>query len=253
MLNDELKELKQEISLIKHPRLNKILESNKIDNIITKVQNFYSNISSKLIIKYNLKDELKQGKIYTIIIAILAFIMLVVISLCSIITVNSILGIALLFSFIRQIIFCITFGYSIIKNKGKMIKKYLSNLFPNSKILKEKKERKKIPLYEEQILYQIEDFIEELNKNKIDINIEKQITIKLKNIIEELKMPVFDFESDYYSLEYKENIQKRLMNLYYLYKSNLIKKEEEINFIELKNDVTEQINELENKVYVKKR
>ena len=124
MLNKDLNDLKQDISSIKHPRLNKILESDKIDNVITKVQEFYSNLSSKLIIKYNLKDELKQGKIYTIIIAILAFIMLVVISLFSIVTVNSIIGVALIFSFIRQIIFCISWGYTIIKNKGKMIKKY---------------------------------------------------------------------------------------------------------------------------------
>lgn len=253
MLNKELKDLKQDISYIKHPRISKILESDKIDNIITKVQAFYSKISSKLVIKYNLKDELKQGKIFTIIIAILAFIMLVVISLFSIVTVNSIIGIALILSFIRQIIFCISWGYTIIKNKGKMIKKYLSNLFPNSKLLKEEKIRKNIPLYEEQILYQIEDFIDELNKSNIDINIEKEITIKLKQLVEDLKTPVYDLESDYYSLEYKQSIQKRLTNIYNLYNDNLIKKEKETNFIELKNDVVEQINKVENKVYVKKR
>ena len=46
MLNKDLNDLKQDISSIKHPRLNKILESDKIDKVITKVQEFYSNLSS---------------------------------------------------------------------------------------------------------------------------------------------------------------------------------------------------------------
>lgn len=252
-MNKELKDLKQEISSIKHPRLNKILQSEKLDLIITKVQEIYQNISNKLIIKYNLEDELKQGKIFTILIAIIAFVLLIIVTVFSVVTLNSIIGIGLVFSFFRQIIFCFKWGYTIIKNKGKIIKKYLSNLFPNSKILQEEKARKNIPLYEEQILYQIEDFIDELNKSNIDLEIEKKISIELKKIVEDLNLKTLNFEDDYKSLEYKRNIQNRLTNLYNLYQDNINKKEKQEDFLELRNDVLEQIAEVEQKVYVKRK
>ena len=253
MLNKDLKELKHNISSIKHPRINKILESDKIDIIINKIQNIYHNISSKLILKYNLEDELKQGKIFTILIALLFFITLIVITLLFTITLNSIIGLGLIFSFFRQIIFCFKWGYTIIKNKGKVIKKYLSNLFPNSKILKEDKVRKKIPLYEENILYQIEDFIEEINKNNIDTNIQKDIYIKLRDIINNLNYKNIDFKDEIHSLEYKQNIQKRLSNAYEIYYKYLYNKKRQEEFNVLKNDIQEQIIEQENKIYVKKR
>lgn len=252
-MNKEIKDLKHEITSIKHPKLNKLLQSEKLDLIITKVQEIYQNISNKLILKYNLEDELKQGKIFTILIAMIAFILLIIVTVFSVVTLNSIIGIGLIFSFFRQIVFCIKWGYTIIKNKGKIIKKYLSNLFPNSKILQEEKARKNIPLYEEQILYQIEDFIDELNKNSINLEIEKEITIELKKIVEELNLASFSFEEDYKSLEYKRNIQNRLTNLYNLYQDNINKKERQEEFLELRNDVLEQIDEVNNKVYVKRK
>ena len=174
MLNEELKEIKDNIEKIKHPRLSKIFESPKIDLIISKVQNLYHKISNKLIVKYNLEDELKQGKIFTILVALITFVLLIVLTVFFAVTLNSIIGIGLVFSFLRQIVFCLNLGYTIIKNKGKIIKKYLSNLFPNSNILKEEKVRKNIPLYEEQILYQIEDFLELLNKSNLDLELQEE-------------------------------------------------------------------------------
>ena len=109
-MNKEIKDLKQEISSIKHPKLNKLLQSEKLDLIITKVQEIYQNISNKLILKYNLEDELKQGKIFTILIAMIAFILLIIVTVFSVVTLNSIIGIGLIFSFFRQIIFCIKWG-----------------------------------------------------------------------------------------------------------------------------------------------
>ena len=253
MLNKDIKKIKDDLLELKHPKINKILESEKIDNIITKIQNIYHKITDKLIIKYNLEDEIKQGKIFTILIAMLMFIVLVVISVFFALTLNSILGIGLVFSFIRQIVFCIKWGYTIIKNKGTTIKKYLSNLFPNSKLLQEVQERKKIPLYEEQIIYEIEDFIDVLNKSNLDLNVEKEITIKLKNIVEKLNLNNLDFKDEMNSLEYKQEIASSLADIYKLYQDNLIKNRQQEEFITLKNDVLEQINEVENKIYVKKR
>ena len=49
MLNKDLKEIKDNVEKIKHPRVNKILESEKIDIIITKIQKLYHTITNKLI------------------------------------------------------------------------------------------------------------------------------------------------------------------------------------------------------------
>ncbi len=252
MLNKELKELKHDLFLKKSNRINKILESDKIDTIINKIQSLYHKISNILIIKYNLQDELKQGKIFTIIFALIAFILFVILTVFFIVTLNSILGIGLLFSFIRQVYFCIRIGYTIIKSKGKMIKKYLSNLFPNSKILKEEIVRKRIPLYEENILYQIEDFIEELNKSNINLDILKEITIKLKSIVNQLNLNNLEFKDEIHSLEYKKEIATKLSDVYKLYQDSMEENKRQKEFLTLKNDVMEQITEQENKIYVKK-
>ena len=253
MLNKDLKEIKDEITRIKHPRLNKILESPKIELIISKVQNLYHKISDKLIVKYNLEDELKQGKIFTILIALITFVLLIILTVFFIVTLNSIIGIGLVFSFFRQIVFCLKWGYTIIKNKGKIIKKYLSNLFPNSKVFQEEKIRECIPLYEEQILYQIEDFLDLLNKSNLDIKVEKEITLKLKKIVNMLNLNNTCFNEEIHSIEYKKEIANMLSDINMLYYNSINKSSKIEKFQELKNDVLEQISDVENKVYVKKR
>ena len=50
--------------------LDKLLESESLDKLIIKIQDIYHKIFEKLFIKYDLKNELKQGKIFTILIAI---------------------------------------------------------------------------------------------------------------------------------------------------------------------------------------
>jgi len=252
MKNSDLKEIKDELSKIKHPRISKILESEKIDSVITKIQNIYHLIANKLVVKYNLEDELKQGKIFTILVALLAFILLIILTVFFTVTLNSIIGIGLLFSVFRQIVFCIKWGYTIIKNKGKTIKKYLSNLFPNSKILKDEKVRKKIPIYEENILYQVEDFIELLNKSDIELEVEKEITFKLKSIVNMLNLNDLEFKDELHTLEYKQDIARLFAEVNKLYQDNKFTNQRQKEFLILKDDVLEQINEVENKIYVKK-
>ena len=252
MKNPDLKEIKNRISKIKHPRINKILESDKIDSLITKIQHLYLLVSNKLIVKYNLEDEIKQGKIFTILFALLTFILFIVITVFFTVTIHSVIGIGLIFSVLRQIIFCISWGYTIVKNKGKSIKKYLANLFPNSKILKEVKVRKKIPLYEENILYQVLDFLEKLDKVEFSLEIKKQITNKLKEIINILNIDNLEFKNEINTLELKRDIAKRLQEVYTIYEVNLNKIIRQNDFLSLKKEVIEQINEVENEVYVKK-
>ena len=45
----------------------------------------------------------------------------IIIALLIAVALNSIIGIGLIFSFFRQIVFCISWGYTIIKNKGNII------------------------------------------------------------------------------------------------------------------------------------
>ncbi|MBR3660421.1 MAG: hypothetical protein IKN63_00765 [Bacilli bacterium] len=253
MLNKDLDNIRDDLSKIKHPRISKILQSDKIDLVITKVQNLYHKIANKLVIKYNLEDEIKQGKIFTILIALLVFILLIVLTVFFTLTLNSIIGIGLIFSVFRQIVFCLKWGYTIINNKGKTIKKYLSNLFPNSKILKEEKVRKKIPIYEESILYQIEDLIDLLNKENIDLEVQKEIAVKLKSVVNMLNLNELDFKDEIYKLEHKKEMASILADAYKLYQDNYLKNQRQEEFLILKNDVLEQIDEVENKIYVKKK
>lgn len=253
MLNKDLKDIKEDISKIKHPKLNKIFESEKIDVVIDKVLKIYHNITDKLIVKYNLEDELKQGKIFTILIAIISLVLLIISFVFFTVALNSIIGIGLVFSFFSQVLFCLKWGYTIIKSKGKIIKKYLSNLFPNSKLFNDKKIRTDIPLYEEQILYQIEDFIELLSKTSLDLEVEKEIIFKLRKVINMLNYNKVEFKEEIKSLEYKREIACILNDLNMLYQNNINKNTKKEKFLELKNDVLEQINDVEDKIYVKKR
>ena len=120
----------------------KLQESDKIDKLILKVNNIYHNISDKLLIKYDLKNELKQGKLFTILIAILAFIFLIIITAFFVIMLNSLLGLNFIFSIIKYTLFVLKWSYTILKNKGNVINKYLVLLIPNNNKAKTKQ---KIP------------------------------------------------------------------------------------------------------------
>ena len=237
---EELKLLKQEIDKDKKIRLiDKILESQKMENIINKVTDFYHNTTEKIFNKYNLHDELKQGKIFMILVGFLAFLLLVVITLFFGITLNSLLGVNLLFAFIRSTIFCFKWGYTIIKNKGNLIKKYLINLFPNSKILESKKEieNEQISIFADTVLEQVKKIIDNIENEKLDTNIKKEIILKLKNIVDKVRINDLSFEDDANSYALKKEICNNLAEIEFLIdkytkekqlNDNLVIKQEEI-------------------------
>ena len=79
--SNELKELRASIDVNeKNKMIDKLLESDRIDKIILKFQGIYHKISERLFIKFDLKNELKQGKIFTILITLLIFIYLIIIT-----------------------------------------------------------------------------------------------------------------------------------------------------------------------------
>ncbi|MBQ8472877.1 MAG: hypothetical protein IJ501_05185 [Bacilli bacterium] len=166
----------------------KLQESDKIDKLILKVNNIYHNISDKLLIKYDLKNELKQGKLFTILIAILAFIFLIIITAFFVIMLNSLLGLNFIFSIIKYTLFILKWSYTILKNKGNVIKKYLANLFPNSKLLNTTKEDELLIDYQNLILEEVDDLIEKVSNMNIDLKTKKEILIKIKEKINSLKL-----------------------------------------------------------------
>ena len=166
----------------------KLQESDKIDKLILKVNNIYHNISDKLLIKYDLKNELKQGKLFTILIAILAFIFLIIITAFFVIMLNSLLGLNFIFSIIKYTLFVLKWSYTILKNKGNVIKKYLANLFPNSKLLNTTKEDKLLIDYENLILEEVDELIEKVSNMNIDLKTKKEILIKIKEKVNSLKL-----------------------------------------------------------------
>lgn len=72
--------------------IDKILSSNKVEKIIEKLYNKYTKIIKKLLTRYNLKNDLKQGKIYTIIVLIIILLLVIVLFTFFSIALNSLIG-----------------------------------------------------------------------------------------------------------------------------------------------------------------
>ena len=186
---DELEDLKNNLNQNEKEKLiDKLLKSEKIDKVIIKLQKLYNNISEKLFVKYDLKNELKQGKLFTILIAILAFIFLIIITAFFVIMLNSLLGLNFIFSILKYTLFILKWSYTILKNKGNVIKKYLANLFPNSKLLNTTKEDKLLIDYQNLILEEVDDLIEKVFNMNIDLKTKKEILIKIKEKVNNLKL-----------------------------------------------------------------
>lgn len=193
---------------IKNKLIDKLLESKEIDKLIEKIQNLYQRISEQLFIKYDLKNELKQGKIFTILIAILIFLFLIVLTVFFIIMLNSLLGLNLIFSMLKYSIFIIKWVYTIIKNKGKVIQKYLGNLFPNSKILKEESiQITNLLVTEKNIIKEIEELIRRIeNIDDNYSNSKKEFIFEIQGVTGFLKVQNKDLKKELDSLEYKMKI-----------------------------------------------
>lgn len=189
--------------------LKKILESELTLKLIYKVQDIYHNISDKLFIKYDLKNELKQGKIFTILITFLIFLFLIILTTFFVIMLNSLLGLNLIFNMIKYSLFIFKWGYTILKSKGKMIEKYLINLFPNNKIFKKTNEIeiKNIPNVEENIVKEIKELLSRIEKldDKFSSD-KKEIVFEIKRIVGVLNINDIGIKNDISNLEYQMNI-----------------------------------------------
>ena len=210
--SEEIQELRKKINLDSNTSfIDKLLQSKEIDKLINKIQDFYHNIAEKLFIKYDLKNELKQGKLFTIIMASLIFIYLVITTIFFVIMLNSLIGLNLIFSLVKYSLFFIKWGYTIIKNKGNVIQKYLANLFPNNKSLQPKeKVIEELPPFEASIILEIENILTKLANIDLDKGSEKEIILDLKSIVQDLKLEDQTFINEIKNLSFKQNICNRL-------------------------------------------
>ena len=248
--SEEIQELRKEINLDSNKSLiDKLLQSKEIDKLINKIQDIYHNIAEKLFIKYDLKNELKQGKLFTIIIASLIFIYLVITTIFFVIMLNSLIGINLIFSLVKYSLFFIKWGYTIIKNKGSVIQKYLANLFPNNKSLQPKeKVIEELPPFEASIILEIENILTKLANIDLDKGSEKEIILDLKSIVQDLKLEDQTFINEIKNIEFKQDICNRLNII--LVKLNDIKEKEnnEKKLIQTKTNLLEKLEQVENRV-----
>lgn len=240
---EEIQELRKEINLDSNKSLiDKLLQSKEIDKLINKIQDIYHSIAEKLFIKYDLKNELKQGKLFTIIIASLIFIYLVITTIFFVIMLNSLIGLNLIFSLVKYSLFFIKWGYTIIKNKGSVIQKYLANLFPNNKSLQPKeKVIEELPPFEASIILEIENILTKLANIDLDKVSEKEIILDLKSIVQDLKLEDQTFINEIKNLSFKQDICNRL-NLINLRIDNISGKLlQEQRFMKVKNNVLDKL------------
>ena len=173
--------------------IDKILESKRIETLIKKIHQQYEELQNKIIQKYHLKDELKQGKIFMIILIILCCVPL---SIIGYLFISSLLGINLIFSIfknsillVRSIYIYIKWLYTIIKNKGKVIKKYvktsLSKTDLEKKDLELEQELTKENVEEDQNLELIIELMSKIDKI-YSLDLQKDIVEVLKKIVLEL-------------------------------------------------------------------
>ena len=113
--------------------IEKILKSRRIESLAKKIHQEYDKVLKKFFIKYDLQNELKQGKIFTIILVALSFIL---ISGVIFLLISSLLGLNLIVTIfqllLKYIIIYIRWLYTITKTKGNVIKKYVKTLQNNS-------------------------------------------------------------------------------------------------------------------------
>ena len=227
----------------KHTLLDKIFESKKIDTFIRKIQNIYNKIYQELFIKLDLKNDIKQGKLFTILVAIISLITLTVILFF---LMNSLLGLNLIFTLFKYSLFSLNWLYKIIKNKGILIKKYLSNLFPKSELLKSREETKfqTNSNFTNLIFNEVNNLVKRINHMNLDLEEEKELVMKLKEIVLMLQTEDGTFEQEIKFLDTKQEIAKRLNEVEYFLNNKEMEDKNQDEFLVQKETIIEDLDNL---------
>ncbi len=222
--------------------IDKILSSNKVEKIIEKLYNKYTKIIKKLLTRYNLKNDLKQGKIYTIIVLIIILLLVIVLFTFFSIALNSLIGLNFILTIFKSILFLLKCSYLIIKNKKDLIIKYINNILSKEKVKIKELKLDNIPPFEYTILVDIENTILKINTLNIDNKEKEELLNELKNITLLLKINDNTFQDEITNLKYKQDICKQLTNVLYKIKEIENKSIQRINLDVNKEIIIEEIN-----------
>ena len=222
--------------------IDKILSSNKVEKIIEKLYNKYTKIIKKLLTRYNLKNDLKQGKIYTIIVLIIILLLIMVLFTFFSIALNSLIGLNFILTIFKSILFLLKCSYLIIKNKKDLIIKYINNILSKEKVKIKELKLDNIPPFEYTILVDIENTILKINTLNIDNKEKEELLNELKNITLLLKINDNTFQDEITNLKYKQDICKQLTNVLYKIKEIENKSIQRINLDVNKEIIIEEIN-----------
>lgn len=222
--------------------IDKILSSNKVEKIIEKLYNKYTKIIKKLLTRYNLKNDLKQGKIYTIIVLIIILLLVIVLFTFFSIALNSLIGLNFILTIFKSILFLLKCSYLIFKNKKDLIIKYINNLLSKEKVKIKELKLDNIPTFEYSILVDIENTILKINTLNIESKQKEELLNELKNITLLLKINDNNFQDEITNLKYKQDICKQLTNVLYEIKEIENKSIQRINLDVNKEIIIEEIN-----------
>ncbi len=222
--------------------IDKILSSNKVEKIIEKLYNKYTKIIKKLLTRYNLKNDLKQGKIYTIIVLIIILLLIMVLFTFFSIALNSLIGLNFILTIFKSILFLLKCSYLIFKNKKDLIIKYINNLLSKEKVKIKELKLENIPTFEYSILVDIENTILKINTLNIEGKQKEELLNELKNITLLLKINDNTFQDEITNLKYKQDICKQLTNVLYKIKEIETKSIQRINLDVNKEIIIEEIN-----------
>ena len=222
--------------------VDKILSSNKVEKIIEKLYNKYTKIIKKLLTRYNLKNDLKQGKIYTIIVLIIILLLVIILFTFFSIALNSLIGLNFILTIFKSVLFLLKCSYLIFKNKKDLIIKYINNLLSKDKVKIKELKLDNIPTFEYSILVDIENTILKINTLNIEGKPKEELLNELKNITLLLKINDNTFHDEITNLKYKQDIFKQLTNVLYKIKEIENKSIQRINLDVNKEIIIEEIN-----------
>ncbi len=244
---EEEKEIKDLLKENKKPKLiDKILNSNKTETIIRRIKDLSDSIKTLIVTKLNLNSEEKEGKLFIILFAV---ILLVMISFLTLILLTPLVGIHLIFLFLRYSIFIL---YKIIKTKGNEINKYLRHKFPNSNVFKEKKEYITNNNFSNIIFKEVERLIQEMEKLNLTSKEQSKISLRLKEIVLLVRKEDGTIEQELYTLNIKQEIISMLSDIEYLLHEYELRNKDE--FYNTRNELLETLDEsieTDSKVYKK--
>lgn len=222
--------------------VDKILSSNKVEKIIEKLYNKYTKIIKKLLTRYNLKNDLKQGKIYTIIVLIIILLLVIILFTFFSIALNSLIGLNFILTIFKSVLFLLKCSYLIFKNKKDLIIKYINNLLSKDKVKIKELKLDNIPTFEYSILVDIENTILKINTLNIEGKKKEELLNELKNITLLLKINDNTFHDEITNLKYKQDVCKQLTNVLYKIKEIENKSIQRINLDVNKKIIIEEIN-----------